>query len=295
MKAHETNSLVDADIAFIPINLIELQFRNIDPCEYIDTLPLTKKPHFIVALGDFSNRTGLNRFGDAYREVYPWIAKVHLLALESTMDLLANYDVAIVPFNCVTPKASDPFGSRHNFADFYGTIEHTHLPDDHLRRRMPELAATPPHRVMRVEASPDKFERTLNSIWRPIKRFGVSTPPARFADYPYRRRGKESTFILCPPGYGNWTYRYFLSYRYGGIPVRWNANWIPGFSQSVPFLEAEVLIDDMDFSNTSDILASLSPTLIREKQNLIKETQQKLTKYTYENLLIEGIMKTLCR
>ena len=144
MKAHETNLLFDADIAFIPINLIELQFRKIDPCEYIDSLPLTEKPHFIVALGDFSNRTGLNKFGDAYPEVYPWIAKVHLLALESTMDLLPNHDVAIVPFNCVTPKTSDPFRSRHNFADFYGTIEHTHLPDDHLRRRMPELSPPRP-------------------------------------------------------------------------------------------------------------------------------------------------------
>lgn len=72
MKLHSTPCFKDSDIAFIPINLIELQFKNIDPHGFIESLPVSDKPHFIVALGDFSNRSRAVHNGAAYKHLWKW-------------------------------------------------------------------------------------------------------------------------------------------------------------------------------------------------------------------------------
>lgn len=253
-KRHSTPCFKDSDLAFIPINLIELQFKNIDPKSFLESLPVGNKPHFIVALGDFSNRSKAVHNGAAYKHLYTWLSNIRLLALESTDDLIADFDVGIVPYNCVKTHATSPSRSQPIFCDFYGTINHTFLPDSHLRSRIGELSGG----RIRICEAPDTFGRNTALLAKTLKKLRLTELSTSLADHPFRRRGEESIFTLCPPGYGSWTYRYFLTIRYGGIPVRWGGNWQPGFSDLLPYSEAEVLIKEDDFINTESILASLS-------------------------------------
>jgi len=217
MKSHSTPRFEDSDFAFIPINLIELQFKNVDPQSFIESLPVSDKPHFIVALGDFSNRTRAVHHGAAYKHLYTWLNSVRLLALESTSDLIDDFDVGIVPYNCVRTYATIPSHPRPVFCSFYGTIHHPFLPEFHLRKRMPELSGG----MITIREAPDGFERHTRRLAKSLKKVQLTELGTSLADYSYRRRGEKSIFTLCPPGHGSWTYRYFLTLRYGGIPVRW--------------------------------------------------------------------------
>jgi len=70
-------------------------------------------------------------------------------------------------------------------------------------------------------------------------------------------------------------------------------DWRPGFSNLIPYSEAEVLIEEHDFANTESILACFSFAQIKQKQDAVKEIQNKLCDGTYGNLLMAAIAQVI--
>lgn len=88
----------------------------------------------------------------------------------------------------------------------------------------------------------------------------------------------NSTFTLCPRGFGPTSFRIQEALQYGSIPVYISDEWV--IPHNIPFTDYGVLIDAADAHRVHDILKSISPEEIKRKQEAIPEVYKKY--YTYE-------------
>ena len=115
----------DADYFFVPINLIQFQFRNENPEDILNYLKYFDPKscnHIIIALGDFSQHSKKNHYGQAYQMTYDWLKKFKLLALESTSDLIPNQDIGIIPYNTLSDKPIFNKSKRPYLYSFLGEL-----------------------------------------------------------------------------------------------------------------------------------------------------------------------------
>lgn len=94
----------------------------------------------------------------------------------------------------------------------------------------------------------------------------------------YCRILHESMFTLCYRGYGLNSFRCVEAMQYGSIPVYISDQHINPFD--LDFNEYGVLVNESDKDNIHEILTSLSPIEIINKQDRLKEVYE--SNYTYE-------------
>lgn len=256
-----------ADYFFLPLNLHKFQVQNKDPssalkyCKYLGK----NKNHLIIATGDFSQRDGNNHYGKAYKTPFPWLNNFKLLALESTKDLIGKQDIGIIPFNTLVDFPTFNQNIRQYLYSFIGETQHVYLPSDHIRHRLTEL----------VE-KPDVYigKRLSNQLRAKL-----------YAQFPagndYELLSRNSTFTLCPAGYGRWTYRFFQSITWGSIPVLISDSYVLPFSDRIPYSDFCLRIKESDFDQIDDIIRSISSDTIKKMQNNLKKAQHHFTKNAF--------------
>lgn len=94
----------------------------------------------------------------------------------------------------------------------------------------------------------------------------------------YCRVIARSTFTLCPRGYGQTSFRILEALQYGSIPVYLSNEFI--LPHNIPFYTYGVQVKESEIGNIVEILKSISPIEIRNKQKAIKEVYEKY--FTYE-------------
>lgn len=88
----------------------------------------------------------------------------------------------------------------------------------------------------------------------------------------------NSTFTLCPRGFGPTSFRIQEALQYGSIPVYISDEWV--IPHNIPFTKYGVLIDATDAHRVHDILMSIPAEEIKRKQEAIPEIYKKY--FTYE-------------
>jgi hypothetical protein len=272
-----TSDPTEADFFFVPLNLIQSQFKNEDPGKIICELKYLsdKKDHIIVALGDFSQRSRKNHYGLAYKKTFDWLDNFILLALESTNDLIPGQDIGIIPFNTLVDVPFFNTNNRIYLYSFLGQIKYKFLPQNHVRTRLALL-----------EKKPDTFVETkLDGLTK--KKLKNTYNDAVKDDFELMAR--SSTFTLAPAGYGKWTYRFFNSILWGSIPVLFSDGYIKPFSSCIPYDSFSITLPEKDILNVDKILRSISPREIEEYQENLKANQAKFTRFAFFEMLVHDL------
>lgn len=88
----------------------------------------------------------------------------------------------------------------------------------------------------------------------------------------------ESTFTLCPRGFGPTSFRIQEALQYGSIPVYISDEFV--IPHNVPFEEYGVIIEAKDVHRVHEILSDMPADEVRRKQEAIPHIYQ--TYFTYE-------------
>ncbi len=272
-----TTDPTEADLFFVPLNLIQSQFRNEDPGKIINELKYlsSKKDHILVAAGDFSQRSKKNHFGLAYKNTYDWLEKFILLALESTNDLIPNQDIGIIPFNTLVDDPYFNTNTRICLYSFLGRIKHELLPKNHVRTQLAYL-----------ENKPDVFVDT---------KLKYTTRRKLENNYRYATKddfellARNSAFTLAPAGYGKWTYRFFQAIQWGSIPVLFSDDYIKPFINRIPYDSFSITLPEKEISNVDKILRTISPHEIKQYQENLKANQPKFSRQAFFDMLVSEL------
>ena len=277
-----TENIDHSDICFVPINLIEWQFRNLSPSDFLKHLPhLDSKPHFIVALGDFSNRTRVNRNGKAYKKTFKWLEKFHLLALENTSDLLEGRDLGIIPINTIVEESISPHhNNRPIEISFLGNLSHDFLPRKHIRRKIKKLYGGNNGNDKSFVIW-EKFDSNLFQTWT-----GKTV-----SNNPYRDLGLHSEFTLCPAGYGAWTYRFFNSIKWGSIPILLSDHYRPPFSPEIPWDRFILRVPEKRIKDLRQIVCAISVSEREHMKGELEKNQSLFTPEKIKDLLLHEMEK----
>lgn len=268
----------NADFFFVPLNLIQFQFRNKDPSDVLDHLEyydLDRCDHLLVALGDFSQRSKKNHFGHAYLETYDWLDNFILLALESTNDLVPDRDIGIIPFNTLSDAPACNVNERPLLYSFIGELSHVHLPSDHIRSRVAKIPSGGD--VFIGSEPPKQLAARLN------ENYGTRNA--------YELLARNSVFTLAPAGYGRWTYRFFQAIQWGSIPVLLSDDYIKPFESAIPYDTFCITLAERDVGDIDRILRSIPPSDVATMQNALKENQRHFTKAAFFNELCNSLRR----
>jgi hypothetical protein len=267
-----TNNPEEADLFFVPVNLIQFQFANKNPIELLNYLNFltAKKDHIIIALGDFSQRGRKNHYGEAYRELYKWLDRFCLLALESTSDLDPVHDIGIIPVNTLQKKPKFNNNQRPFLYSFFGELKHPHLPENHIRNLI----------SLNLKSSEDTF---IDDKINPTLKDELKKNYRTRNDYELISR--NSTFTLCPAGYGRWTYRFFQSVLWGSIPVLLSDDYIKPFSEYIPYDDFAITLKENKIKKLDITIRSIDQEKISQLQANIKKYQSLFTPKNYAKLL----------
>jgi hypothetical protein len=274
-NCHSTEDPNQADYFFVPVNLVQYQFRNEDPKSVLRYLKFlsSKKDHILVAAGDFSQRSKRNHYGNAYKNTYDWLNPFILLALESTSDLIPGQDIGIIPFNTLsrTPVFKD--NSRPYLYSFLGETNHVLLPQNHVRSKISKLEKKNDTFIGR--SIEDKLKRKLQENY--------------MTEDAYELMGRNSVFTLAPAGYGRWTYRFFQAIQWGSIPVLLSDDYIKPFSDVIPYRDFSVTVPEADLFQTDKILRNISPAQIANYQRNLRNSQYLFTKGSFFRMLVNEL------
>jgi len=278
-KYCHTDDPLEADLFFVPLNLIQFQFRNEDPVSVLSELRYLSKrhDHILVALGDFSQRSKKNHYGNAYRTPYKWLDDFILLALESTSDLIPGQDIGIIPLNTLSDNPSFNRNARPFLYSFLGETNHAFLPETHVRRRLDSLKQSEDCYVGK-SLSPELRGRMLLN-------YHTSNDHELLA--------RNSIFTLCPAGYGKWTYRFFQSIQWGSIPVLISDDYIKPFGDTIPYDDFAVTVPEKEISEIDGILRSVEPTRIAALQENLRDNQHHFTKQQFFQKLIRRLKQQI--
>ncbi len=255
----------DADYFFVPINLIQFQFRNENPEDILNHLKYynpNSSNHIIVALGDFSQHTKINHFGHAYQTTYEWLNKFILLALESTSDLIPNQDIGIIPYNTLSDKPIFNKNKRPYLYSFLGELSHPYLPQTHIRNQ-----------INLIERKSDIFIGSNISI--DIKK---KLRENYFSMNDYELVSRNSVFTLAPAGYGRWTYRFFQAIQWGSIPVLLSDDYIKPFDDTIHYDDFCITIPEKDINTLDSLIRSFSDQDIHKLQTALENNQHHFTR-----------------
>jgi FkbM family methyltransferase len=272
-----TTDPAQADFFFVPLNLIQSQFRNEDPRSIIKELKyLTdKKDHILVAAGDFSQRSKKNHYGHAYLNTYDWLDKFILLALESTSDLIPGQDIGIIPYNTLSDNPYFNTNKRIFMYSFLGQIKHILLPGNHVRSQLAFLE--------------NRSDVLIT------EKLDVYTKKKLLENYPdivkddFELLARNSTFTVAPAGYGKWTYRFFNAIQWGSIPVLISDDYIKPFNSSIPYESFSIVLLEKDILNIDHILRSISAREVERYQENLKANQSKFTRRVFFELLVREL------
>jgi len=254
----------NADYFFVPINLIQFQFRNENPEDILNYLkyfdPICCN-HIIIALGDFSQHSKKNHYGHAYQTTYDWLNKFKLLALESTSDLIPNQDIGIIPYNTLSENPIFNKNKRPYLYSFLGELSHSFLPPTHIRNQ-----------INSIQQKPDIFIGSNLSYDLKNK-----MRENYFTTDDYELVSRNSIFTLAPAGYGRWTYRFFQAIQWGSIPVLMSDDYVKPFEDTIPYDDFCITMLEKDIQNLDSLLRSFSPQDIHRLQNALKKNQHHFT------------------
>ena len=253
-----------ADYFFVPINLIQFQFRNENPEEILNYLKYfdpSNHNHIIIALGDFSQHSKKNHYGHAYQTTYNWLNKFKLLALESTSDLIPNQDLGIIPYNTLSEKPIFNKNKRPYLYSFLGELSHLFLPPTHIR-----------YQINSIQQKPDIFigSKISHDLKNKLRENYFTTDD-------YELVSRNSIFTLAPAGYGRWTYRFFQAIQWGSIPVILSDDYVKPFEDTIPYDDFCITIPEIDIRNLDTILRSFSPQDVHRLQNALEKNQHHFT------------------
>lgn len=114
------------------------------------------------------------------------------------------------------------------------------------------------------------------SVIKHNREFYISEKTHHLQDY--CRIIARSVFTLCPRGYGQTSFRILEALQYGSIPVYISDSHI--LPHNIPFYTYGVQVKESEIENIFEILKSISPVEIKNKQKAIKEVYEKY--FTYE-------------
>ena len=152
---------------------------------------------------------------------------------------------------------------------FLGELNHVFLPETHIRNK-----------VGLLDNGVDVFigdEIKLIDKKKMLKKFRTKNN--------YELISRNSTFTLCPAGYGRWTYRFFQAIEWGSIPVLLSDDYVKPFSDKIPYDKFSLTIKEKDIKNIDKIIRSISANKIEEMQIELKSNQQSFTKNNFFKLL----------
>ncbi len=269
----------NADYFFVPLNLIQFQFRNEDPKKVLKELKYFtgKKNHIIVATGDFSQRSKKNHFSHAYKKTYDWLEPFMLLALESTSDLMPDQDIGIIPFNTLVNIPYFNTNKRTYLYSFLGELNPKFLPKNHVR-----------HQLNYLEKKPDvliasKLDNNLREVLK--KRCGYEVKDD------YELVARNSIFALAPADCGKWTYKFFHAIQWGSIPVLFSDDYIKPFSDSIPYDSFSLTLPEKDILDVDRILRNIPLEEIKRYQANLKANQARFTKRSFLEELVRALEK----
>jgi len=272
-----TKDPTEADYFFVPLNLIQSQFKNEDPKDIISELKYlsTKKDHILVATGDFSQRSKKNHFGHAYEITYDWLDKFILLALESTNDLIPNQDIGIIPFNTLVNNPYFNTNKRMYLYSFLGRIKHELLPENHVRNQLVYLT--------------NKSDVLINTELDCTTKKKLEKNYGYAAKDDFELLARNSTFTLAPAGYGKWTYRFFNAIQWGSIPVLFSDDYIKPFSNIIPYNSFSITLHEKDILNVDKTLRTISSREIEQYKENLKANQSKFTRRAFFEMLVREL------
>ena len=273
---HCTADPLEADFFFVPLNLIQFQFRNEDPKKAIASLGYRakkKKNHILVATGDFSNRSRKNHNGEAYAKLYRWLDDFILLALESTSDLVPGQDIGIIPYNTLSAHPTFNTNDRRYLYGFLGELNHQFLPASHIRRRLVDLPASEDVYIgghLTDQVRSDLYESYPSSD-------------------DYELVSRNSVFTLCPAGHGRWTYRFFQAIQWGSIPVLLSDDYIKPFNNEIPYDDFCITVKEQGFGLLDETLRGLPEGRVAEYQAQLRINQRRFTPQMFFRYLDAGL------
>jgi len=269
-----TNDSSRADFFFVPLNLIQSQFKNEDPGKIINELTYLsgKNNHILVATGDFSQRSKKNHFGQAYKQTYTWMNNFILLALESTGDLIPGQDIGIIPYNTLVENPYFNENERGYLYSFLGVIKHELLPETHVRSQLAYLASSSD--ILIATELDEKNKKKLKKAYGfPVKD-------------DYELVARNSIFTLVPAGYGKWTYRFFHAIQWGSIPVLFSDGYIKPFNKSIPYDLFSITLPEKDILKVDKILREIPSREIEQYQENLRINQSKFTRRSFFEMLV---------
>lgn len=253
----------EADYFFVPIFLHKYQFLNSNPEELLSMLKYLskKKDHIMIASGDFSQRSGTNKFGEAYKQRYSWLDNFILLALESTDDLIKGQDIGIIPLNTLSEKPLFNDNHRPYLYSFFGELNHLYLPKNHVRHQLNKIKSGSNVLISSKLISSERQRLNMN--------YNTSND--------YELVARNSIFTLCPAGYGKWTYRFFQAIQWGSIPVLISDTYIKPFSQFIHYDDFCLTIKESEIAHVDQIIRKLSTKRIKRMQDNLRNAQTHFT------------------
>jgi hypothetical protein len=271
-----------ADYFFVPLNIIEYQFRNENPADvlhYLKYYNATQKNHILIALGDYSQRSKKNHFGFAYRDNYTWINDFILLALESTSDLTPNQDIGIIPFNTLSTDPVFNHNARPFLYSFLGQTTHQYLPSTHIRNRMKSIPIQKDTLITSKLTKRQKNDLKKNYITK----------------NDYELLARNSVFTLAPAGFGRWTYRFFQAIQWGSIPVLLSDDYIKPFGSVIPYDTFCITIPEKEVLSIDSILRSITPSEVKKLQNALEANQHHFTRKAFFEMLCDQLIIRKCQ
>lgn len=260
----QTDDPQKAEYFFVPLNIIQYQFRNENPygvLKYLNYFDPLHHNHLLIALGDYSQRSKKNHFGHAYLETYTWLNDFVLLALESTSDLIPEHDIGIIPYNTLSTKPEFNKNKRPYLYSFIGEISHSYLPNNHIRNQM---GAIPLKKDIFIASRLNNNQRKelINNY---------------YTQNDYELVARNSLFTLAPAGFGRWTYRFFQAIQWGSIPVLLSDDYIKPFEDSIPYDDFCITIPEKDITRIDEILRSFSPYDVMRLQDALENNLHHFT------------------
>lgn len=271
-----TKNYLEADFFFVPLNLLQFQYKSMDPKSILNELKyfnLNNKNHILLALGDFSPRSKKNHYDKAYITTYDWLDNFILLALESTSDLIEKQDIGIIPINTLTDKPFFNTNKRIFLYSFMGETEHKFLPKYHVRRKISLL----------IKKEDILIERRLNNKIRKklLKLYKTNND--------YELVARNSIFTLCPAGLGKWTYRFFQSIIWGSIPVLFSDDYIKPFKNFIDYDSFTITLPEKNILSVDKILRKISEKDIEKLQFNLRENLKYFTKKNFFKMLTKNL------
>lgn len=231
-------------------------------------------------MGDFSNRTRKKRKGNAYKRTYKWLEKFHLLALESTDDLIPNHDIGIIPINTLLEKPISPLIDRLARISFLRQMNHPYLSRRYVRRRMLKHFGERYQTKSATWILPELFESDI-----------VHLLPLDNDPNPYRLLASRSIFTLCPAGYGSWTYRFFNAIQWGSVSILLSDQCRLPFNDEIPYENFMLSTKDRDVALCGDIVSTYSEKQILDMQIQLAENQWRFKTEYIDNPVIKNMQR----